>query len=76
MPSSSYKLFVEFLGQSNFRFTSKMLWFSVLDILAMFCLGCGSTPRDELYGITDQSIDLDLGLYEPIGICKVSTFDL
>jgi hypothetical protein len=33
-------------------------------------------PRDELYGITDQSIDPDLGLYELIGIPEASTPDL
>jgi hypothetical protein len=42
----------------------------------MFCLGRGWTPRDELYGITDQSIDPDLGLHEPIGIPELSTLDL
>ncbi len=42
----------------------------------MFCSGCGWTPRDELYGIADQSIDPGLGLHGPIGIPKLSTFDL
>jgi hypothetical protein len=41
----------------------------------MFFLGRGWTPRDELYGITDQLIDPNLGLYKPIGIPEVSTFD-
>jgi len=42
----------------------------------MFCLGHGWTPRDELYGITDQSIDPGRGLHEPIGILELSTVDL
>jgi len=42
----------------------------------MFCSGRGWTPRDELYGIADQSIDLDLGLHELIGIPKLSTLNL
>jgi hypothetical protein len=42
----------------------------------MFYLGRGWTPRDELYGIADQSINPDLGLHEPIGILELSTFDL
>jgi hypothetical protein len=41
----------------------------------MFCSGHGWTPRDELYGIADQSIDPDLGLHEPIGILELSTFN-
>jgi hypothetical protein len=40
----------------------------------MFCLGRAWTPRDELYGIAQQSIDLGLGLHELIGIPEVSTF--
>ncbi len=32
--------------------------------------------RAELYGITDQSIDPDLGLYEPINILEASTSNL
>jgi hypothetical protein len=44
------------------------------DVL-MFCLGCGWTPLDELYGIEDQSIDSSLGLHEPIGIPELSTLD-
>jgi hypothetical protein len=43
--------------------------------VAMFCLGHGWTPRDGLYGITDQSIDLGLGLHEPISILELSTLD-
>jgi hypothetical protein len=42
----------------------------------MFCLGRGWMPRDKLYDITNQSIDLDLGLYEQIGIPEASTLDL
>jgi len=42
----------------------------------MFCLGRGWTPHDELYGIIDQSIDLDLGPYEPIDNPEASTLDL
>jgi hypothetical protein len=49
---------------------------SVLNNLLMFCLGRGWTPRDEPYGITDLSIDPDLGLYKLIGILETSTFDL
>ncbi len=30
--------------------------------------------RAELYGITDQSIDPDLGLYEPISILEASSW--
>jgi len=41
----------------------------------MFCLRRGLTPHDELYGLTYQLIDPDLGLYEPIGIHEVSTLD-
>jgi hypothetical protein len=32
--------------------------------------------RAELYGIADQSIDPDLGLYEPISIPEASTPNL
>jgi len=46
------------------------------DNLLMFCLGHGWTPCDKLYGIVDQSIDLDLGLHEPTSIPESSTFDL
>ncbi len=35
-----------------------------------------ASGRAELYGITDQSIDPDLGLYEPISIPEVSTPNL
>jgi len=45
-------------------------------VLLLFCVGRGWTPRDKLYGITDQSIDLDLDLYKPIDILEASTFDL
>jgi len=45
------------------------------DVL-MFCLGRWWTPRDELYGIVDQSIDPGLSLHEPIGILELSTLDL
>jgi hypothetical protein len=48
---------------------------SMQNIFLMFCLGCGWTPRDELYGIIDQLIDPGLGLHEPIGILELSTFD-
>jgi len=42
----------------------------------MFCLGCGWTPHDELYGIVDQWINLSLDLHKRIGIPKLSTLDL
>ncbi len=35
-----------------------------------------ASRRVELYGITDQSIDPDLGLYEPISIHEASTPNL
>jgi len=35
-----------------------------------------ASGRIELYGITNQSIDPDLGLYEPISILKASTPNL
>jgi hypothetical protein len=35
-----------------------------------------ASGRAELYGITDQSIDPDLSLYEPISIPEVSTPNL
>jgi hypothetical protein len=35
-----------------------------------------ASGRAELYGIIDQSIDPDLGLYEPIGIPEESTPNL
>jgi hypothetical protein len=35
-----------------------------------------ASGRAELYGITDQSIDPDLGLYEPISIPEASTPNL
>jgi hypothetical protein len=35
-----------------------------------------TSGRAKLYGITDQSIDLDLSLYEPISIPEVSTPNL
>jgi hypothetical protein len=41
-----------------------------------FIGGCGWTPRDELYGIIDQSIDPGFSVHEPIGIPELSTFDL
>jgi len=43
--------------------------------VSMFSSGHEWTPRDELYNIANQSIDLDLGLHEPIGIFELSTFD-
>ncbi len=36
----------------------------------------GWTPRDGLYGIADQLINLDLSLHGPIGIPELSTLDL
>jgi hypothetical protein len=50
--------------------------FFVHIVLLIFCVGRGWTPRDELYGITDQSIDLDLDLYEPIDIPEAFTLTL
>jgi len=41
----------------------------------MFCLGCGWTPRDGLYGIADRSIDPGLGLHGPSGIPELSILD-
>ncbi len=35
-----------------------------------------ASGRAKLYGITDQSIDPDLGLYEPISILEASTPNL
>ncbi len=35
-----------------------------------------ASRRAELYGITDQSVDPDLGLYEPISILEASTPNL
>ncbi len=35
-----------------------------------------ASGRAKLYGITDQSIDPDLGLYEPISILETSTPNL
>ncbi len=45
-------------------------------IFQCFIVGRGWTPRDELYDIEDQLIDPGFGLYEPIGIPELSTFDL
>jgi len=42
----------------------------------MFCLGRWWTPRDELYGIVDQSIDSGFGLHELISILELSTLNL
>ncbi len=39
-------------------------------------MGRGWTPRDGLYGIADQLIDLGLVLHGPIGILELSTFNL
>jgi hypothetical protein len=58
-------------GWRDSCFTVKM-WRSP-DVLLW---GHGWTPRDKLYGIVDQLIDPSLGLHEPIGIPKLSTFDL
>jgi hypothetical protein len=41
----------------------------------MFCWACGSTSREEPYGLVDQPVNLGLGLHEPTGIHEVSTFD-
>jgi hypothetical protein len=43
--------------------------------VSMFSSGREWTPRDELYNIANQSIDLNLGLHEPIGILELSTFN-
>jgi len=64
-----------FSGWSKNCFTPKMWRSFMRSILLMFCLGCGWTPRDELYGIIDQPIDPDLGLHKPIGILELSTLD-
>jgi hypothetical protein len=53
------------------------MWqFSMHSIFKVFCLGHWWTPRDELYGIIDHSINPGLGLHEPIGIPELSTLDL
>jgi hypothetical protein len=43
--------------------------------LGMFFIYRGCTPPDGLYGITDHSVNVDRGLYGPIGIQEVFTFD-
>jgi hypothetical protein len=43
--------------------------------LSMFFIYRRCTPPDGLYGITDRSINVDRGLYGPIGIQEVFTFD-
>jgi hypothetical protein len=53
-----------------------MWWSSMRSIPKVFCLGRGWTPRDELYGIADQSIDPGLRLHKPIGIPELSTLGL
>jgi hypothetical protein len=45
-------------------------------IFRCFVVRCRWTPRDELYGIVDQSIDPGLALHEPIGIPELSTLNL
>ncbi len=40
----------------------------------VFFVWCWRTPLDELYGITDPLIDVDRGLYEPVGIHEVLAF--
>ncbi len=44
------------------------------DVL-MFYWGRGWTPRDGLYGIANQLVDLGLDLHGPISIPELSTFD-
>jgi hypothetical protein len=43
--------------------------------LGMFFIYRRCTPPDGLYDITDRSINVDRGLYGPIGIQEVFTFD-
>jgi hypothetical protein len=43
--------------------------------LGMFFIYRRCTPPDGLYGITDRSIGVDRGLYEPISIQEVFAFD-
>ncbi len=43
--------------------------------LGMFFIYRRCTLPDGLYGITDRSINVDRGLYWPIGIQEVFTFD-
>jgi hypothetical protein len=43
--------------------------------LGMFFIYRRCTPPDGLYGIIDHSISVDRGLYRPIGIQEVFTFD-
>jgi hypothetical protein len=40
----------------------------------VFFVWCRQTPLDELYGIIDPLIDVDRGLYEPVGIHEVPAF--
>ncbi len=40
----------------------------------VFFVWCRRTPLDELYGITDPLINVDRGLYEPVGIHEVPAF--
>jgi hypothetical protein len=40
----------------------------------VFFAWCRRTPLDELYGITDPLINVDRGLYEPVGIHEVPAF--
>jgi len=46
-----------------------------MSLLCMFFIYRRCTPPDGLYGITDRSISVDRGLYGPIGIQEVFTFD-
>ncbi len=43
--------------------------------VGMFFIYRRCTPLDWLYDITDRSISVDHGLYGPIGIQEVFTFD-
>jgi hypothetical protein len=68
---SSYKLFIWFFGVKGFLFHRKDV-----TIFRCFYVGRGWTPRDKLYGIVDQLIDVGLGLHKLIGIPELSTFNL
>jgi hypothetical protein len=56
----------------------KGLGFGVIFLLRIaadvFFVWCRRTPLDKLYGITNPLIDVNRGLYKPVGIHKVLAF--
>jgi hypothetical protein len=50
--------------------------FLILSFFVLFGALVDASGRAELYGIIDQSVDPDLGLYEPINILEASTPNL